>query len=243
MSTLIQRFAGFFPDASTILVVAPLALLCGLAAAWAVARLRRGGMRVPYTRKIFHFTIFTTATVVQLHWGLPGVSVFGVVVSALVLAAVLRGAGNPLYDALARPTDAPHPHRFVLIPLLTTALGGGLANVLFPGFAYVGYLVCGWGDAVGEPVGTRWGRRRYQVPSMAGVRATRSVEGSGAVLILGALAALIGLLATGRPLTEAALMAAAAGLAGALVEAVSTHGLDNLTVQVAATAAAWLVGG
>jgi phytol kinase len=159
-----------------------------------------------------------------------------------VLAAVLRGEGHPLYEALARPTDLPHPHRFVLVPLLTTALGGGAANLLFPGYAYVGYLVCGWGDAVGEPVGTRWGRRRFRVPSMAGVSATRSLEGSVAVLLAGTLAALIGLLAAGRPPAEAAAMAAAAGLAGAVVEAISTHGLDNLTVQVAASAAAWLVG-
>ena len=33
----------------------------------------------------------------------------------------------------------------------------------------------------------------------------------------------------------------AAGIAGALVEAVSNHGLDNLTVQVAASVAAALV--
>ncbi|NJD10357.1 MAG: hypothetical protein FIB01_07895 [Gemmatimonadetes bacterium] len=160
-----------------------------------------------------------------------------------MLRAVLRGDVHPLFEALARPTDAPYRARFVLIPLLTTALGGGFANLLFPGYAYVGYLVCGWGDAVGEPVGTRWGRHRFRVPSMAGVRATRSAEGSGAVLLAGTLAALIGLLATGHPLADAAAMAAAAGLAGALVEAVSTHGLDNLTVQVAAAAAAWLAGG
>jgi phytol kinase len=130
----------------------------------------------------------------------------------------------------------------VLIPLLTTALGGGLANLLFPGYAYVGYLVCGWGDAVGEPVGTRWGRRRFRVPSMVGVPATRSIEGSLAVLLVGTVAAFTGLLAAGRALPEALVMASAAGLAGAAVEAASTHGLDNLTVQVAATAAAWLVG-
>lgn len=243
MSSLIDRFAGFFPDANTILAVAPIALLCGALAAYLAARLRQRGMRVPYTRKIFHFAIFTSATAVQLIWGLPGVTVFGVVVSALVLAAVLRGDGHPLYRALARPTDEPHPHRFILIPLLTTAVGGGIANLLFPGYAYIGYLVCGWGDAVGEPVGTRWGRRRYRVPSMAGVPAVRSIEGSSAVLVAGTLAALAGLLATGRALPDALGMALAAGLAGALVEAISTHGFDNLTVQVAASAAAWLLGG
>ena len=70
---------------------------------------------------------------------------------------------------------------FILVPMLMTALGGVVSNVLFPGWAFVGYMVCGWGDAAGEPVGTRWGRHRYAVPSMAGIPATRSLEGSAAV--------------------------------------------------------------
>src|SRR5699024_3536770 len=85
MQTLIERFAGFFPTLRTLAVVAPFALLYGLAAAALAAAFRRRGMRVPYTRKIFHFTIFTMATGVQLFWGLPGVTVFGSVVSLLVL--------------------------------------------------------------------------------------------------------------------------------------------------------------
>jgi phytol kinase len=244
IETLLVRFAGFVPDARTALLLAPLALAYGAAAAWAVARLHdRAGVRTPYTRKVFHFAVFTAATLVQIRWGLPGVSVFGAVISLIVLYIVARGDAFPAYEALARPSDEPHRHRFVLIPLLTTALGGGIANLAFPGFAWVGYLVCGWGDAVGEPVGTRWGRHRYRVPSMAGVPATRSLEGSAAVLLVGALAAFSGLLAVGRTPLEAGAIALAAGSAGALVEAFSTHGLDNLTVQVAATAAAWWVGG
>lgn len=244
LDTLFDRFAGFIPDGGTLLVLAPLALAYGAAAAWLVARLHdRRGVRTPYTRKIFHFAIFTAATLVQIAWGLPGVTVFGAVVSLVVLYTVARGNDHPAYEALARPTDAPHRRRFVLVPLLTTALGGGIANLAFPGFAWVGYLVCGWGDAVGEPVGTRWGRHRYPVPSMAGVPATRSLEGSAAVLVVGALAAFLGLLATGRDPLHAGTMALAAGAAGAAVEAFSTHGLDNLTVQVAASAAAWWIGG
>ena len=242
MSTLIERFAGFFPTARTLAVVTPFALLYGLAAAALAAALRRRGTRVPYTRKVFHFTIFTMATAVQLTWGLPGVTVFGTVVSLLVLAAVVHGPRNPLYEALARPSDAPHGTLFILVPLLTTAAGGGLSNLLFPGYAYIGYLVCGWGDAVGEPVGTRWGRHRYRVPSLGGVAAVRSLEGSAAVFLMGSLAAVIGLLAFGRAPGEAVLLGLAAGFAGAVVEAASTHGLDNLTVQVAASAAAWWLG-
>lgn len=237
-----EYVALFVPDSGVLFLVAPLALIYALALASIVGRLRlRRGVPAPYTRKLFHFAVFTMATIVQLVWGLPGVVVFGSVFALVVTWAVIRGDGFPLYEALARPTDAPRRGLFIVIPLATTALGGVISNVLFLRYAYVGYLVCGWGDAVGEPVGTRWGRRRYRVPSFAGVRATRSLEGSAAVFGVGSLAAFIGLLAGGFAAADAAGIALAAGGVGAAVEAISTHGLDNLTVQVAAAAAAYLV--
>jgi phytol kinase len=92
---------------------------------------------------------------------------------------------------------------------------------------------------VGEPVGTRWGRHRYRVPSLAGVKATRSLEGSAAVLVVGASGAALVLLGAGVPWPTAVGVGLACGVGGAAVEAFSTHGLDNLTVQVAAAAIAW----
>ena len=236
-----EYFALFLPGPTTLLVVTPLAVVYALAVSLLVGRLRQvRGVRAPYTRKLFHFAVFTMATAVQLGWGVPGVVVFGTILSVFVVYAVLRGDGFPLYEALARPSDSPHRSLFIVIPLVTTALGGVLSNVLFLRYAYIGYLVCGWGDAVGEPVGTRWGRHRYRVPSLGGVRATRSLEGSAGVLVVGSTAAFIGMLAGGFAATEAASAALAAGVVGAAIEAVSTHGLDNLTVQLAASAAAFV---
>lgn len=237
---LLERF---IPDARTAALLVPAAALYAIAAAWLAGWLRtRRRVRAPYTRKVFHFAIFTMAGVVHLVWGLPGVATFGAVVAAAVLYATLRGDGFPFYEALARPTDAPRRTFFVLVPLATTALGGIVDNLLFADFALIGYLVAGWGDAVGEPVGTRWGRHRYRVPSLAGVPATRSLEGSAAVLVMGCIAATLGLLVWGHPPADALLIGLACGAAGALVEAFSSHGLDNLTVQVAASAvAAWLL--
>src|ERR1700730_8968474 len=87
----------------------------------------------PYTRKVFHFMIFTMASIIQLSWRLPGVIVFGCVVALIVLYAVWRGDGHPLYEALARPTDAPRRTLFVVVPLFTTITGGLASNALFPG--------------------------------------------------------------------------------------------------------------
>ncbi len=220
----------------------PAALLYGIAAAWIAGSLRvKKQWRVGYTRKLFHFCIFTAAGVLQLIWGLPVVVVFGTAISLLVLWAVWQGEQSNFYRALARPSDAPQEKLFILIPLLTTAAGGVLTNLFFMQWAAIGYLVGGWGDAVGEPVGSRWGRHRYKVPSMAGVASTRSIEGSAAVFLVSAIVAYLGLQAQGlsNPFVYALLIA----LAATGVEAISTHGLDNLTIQLAAAGTAyWLAG-
>lgn len=231
--------APLLPTPGLVVRIAPLALIYGALAAFTVGHLRTTrGVRAPYTRKLFHFAIFTVAGVVHILWGAPAVVVYGSTIALLVCWALVRSDGYPFYEAMARPTDHPHRSLFIAIPLVTTALGGVAANLLSPSLGFVGYLVCGWGDAVGEPVGARFGAHRYRVPSLLGVAATRSIEGSIAVLLAGCLAATIGLWIAGLPALTAAYVGIAAGLAGALVEAITTHGLDNFTVQVAAAAAA-----
>lgn len=228
----------------SVVLLLPFAVLAVFASTWWVGRLRTvAGVRTPYTRKIFHFVIFTFAAVTHAAAGLPGVIAFGSVVSAAVLYATWRGDGFPFYEALARSSDAPRRSLFVLVPLATTAVGGLLSNVLFGPLAVVGYLVGGWGDAIGEPVGTAFGRHRFQVPSLGGVRATRSIEGSAAVALAGIAAAATALVAVGIHPAVAIAAGSVCGLAGCAVEAISPHGLDNLTIQVVASGVAWIVLG
>ncbi len=239
---MLELFLSSLPTPRLLLIVTPIAAAYLLLVAWFVGHLRtRRNVRTAYTRKIFHFLVFTAASVVHLTWRLPGVTIFGIVATLIVLFAVGRKNGFPLYEALARPSDEPHGSLFIIVPLITTALGGIATNSFFATYAYVGYLVCGWGDAVGEPVGSRWGRHTYNVPSLAGVKAQRSIEGSAAVLITGSIAAFIGLEAAGIALPTAVGVGCACGAAGALVEAASTHGFDNFTTQVAAAAVATLL--
>ncbi|HAL92851.1 MAG TPA: hypothetical protein DCM68_07505 [Verrucomicrobia bacterium] len=214
------------------------AWLCAALAGWLkVAK----AVRTPYTRKIFHFSIFTMAGLLQVAAGVQAVMLFGGITALCVLYAVFRGDGFPFYEAMARPTDVPHRSFFILVPLVTTALGGLLSNLFFGPWAQVGYLVGGWGDAIGEPFGTAFGKHRYRVPSLLGVPATRSLEGSASVFGAGFLGALLILALGGTPLPAAVAAALACAAAGMLVEAVSTHGLDNLTTQVAASATAWAI--
>ncbi|UCC41864.1 MAG: hypothetical protein JSV96_15880 [Candidatus Aminicenantes bacterium] len=198
-------------------------------------------VRTPYTRKVFHFYIFSMAGILHLSFGLPAVVLFGSIISLCVLYATYRGNGFPFYEAMARPTDEPHRTFYIIVPLITTALGGGITNLFFSKFAFIGYFVGGWGDAVGEPAGTKWGKHKYKVPSLLGVPASRSLEGSTAVVLVGFFVAFLGLFAVGIPLMKALFVGLVCGIAGAAVEAVSTHGLDNLTIQVAASATAYFL--
>ena len=212
------------------------------AAAWFVGRLHRMNRKaVPYTRKLFHFMIFSGAGLLQVRFGLKTVVLFGMWTSAAVLFAVARGRGFPFYDALARPKDHPRETLFILVPLAATALGGVLSNLWFPDTAFLGILVTGWADAIAEPVGARWGKHPYHVPSLFGVNARRSLEGSAAVLATGiAAVALCGAwMHWGVPNTLQ--IALACGVTAAVVEAMSHHGLDNLTVHVAVSAVGGLL--
>jgi phytol kinase len=229
------------PDARTALLAALLALGSAPLLGYTVGRIWRAGVATAYTRKLFHIGIFSLAAGVHVTWGAPAVFVYGAVVALVVVYAVVRGEGYPFYEALARPGDAPHRTMFVLVPLATTALGGLASILAFREWAAVGYLVAGWGDALGEPVGARWGRHKYAVHSLAGVRAVRSLEGSLAVLFGGAIAAFTALLANGVSPAAAAGVGLVAGTVAALVEAISTHGLDNFTVQIAASGVAFLI--
>jgi phytol kinase len=225
-----------------LFLFSPLLILYIASAAFFVGRLRTGQRLItPYTRKIFHFLVFTMAAVLQVVCGLKAVVIFSFWAIAAVLVAVWRGNGNPFYEALARSKDEPHRSLFILVPLASTAVGGLLSSLFFPETAFIGYLVAGWADAIAEPVGTLWGRHAYSVPSLFGVRATRSLEGSSSVLLIGIIAVLIcgAVLDTG--LSKNLLLALVCGPVAALVEAFSPHGLDNWTVQLAVAAAAAMV--
>ncbi|WP_304064180.1 hypothetical protein [Pedobacter glucosidilyticus] len=196
-------------------------------------------IKTAYSRKIYHFLIFTAAAVLQVLYGLPAAVLMGLIVSLWVIFAVLKGQNSFFYLALAREKDEPHANKFILIPLFATAIGGVLSNLFFPGFAFLGYLVGGWGDAIGEPVGSKWGKHPYQVPTLFGVKATRTYEGSLAIFIISALICFLIYRFYGYQLQSAIVYAMVCAFVATLVEAFSSHGLDNLTMQLSAAAASY----
>lgn len=237
---LIERF---LPEAAILQKLLLPILLVSVFAATLSGWMKKKGIRTPYTRKTFHFVIFSLAGILQYYYGLQAVSLLGGIVFVMVVLAVIVGARWWFFRALARETDAPHEKKFIILPLLATATGGIISNIFFPGTAYIGYFVGGWGDAIGEPVGTRWGRHKYTVPTLFGVRATRSIEGSTAVMLLSTAIATICLVQiTPFGIMTCLAYGALCGLAAAVVESVSSHGLDNLTIQVCAAGLLhWLI--
>lgn len=239
-------FTENFPTLSQIVVGGPLSLVWTWLCLAVAGRLKGRGMRTGYTRKVFHFLTFTTVVILQWQWGTPMVLVFGAMCSLLIFYVVFRGAGHPGYEALAREKDAPRRSYFVLLPWLTTLVGGVVANVWFGPMAIAGYLVTGMGDAIGEPAGTRFGRHPYRVWSLSAVRATRTLEGSLAVFMVSFLALVItGFLfpeLTASPFWWLRMVVIAA--LSTLVEAITPHGWDNMTMQVipVALVSLWLAG-
>lgn len=230
------------PSFKMVILLTPGLTLYGAFVGWVVGWMRvEKNMRIPYTRKIFHFLIFTMAAVLQPAFGLSSVVLFGFTAGLAIVYAVLRGRGFPFYEAIARKTDAPHSTFFVTIPLLSTAIGGVIANIISIQFAPIGYLITGWGDAIAEPVGSRWGRHWYKVPGLDGIHVERSIEGSLSILIVGGAVTFFWCLWTGMPSLLALKTALICASVGTVVEGFSNHGVDNFTIQAAVSAAAvWI---
>jgi len=228
-----------------LVLVAGATLLFGVAlSAFVGAVAARGSSGVPgMSRKVFHISIFSAAVPAHLLGGFWGVVTFGCVIALLVLVAFWHGPGLSLYDGLARASGEELERGEILRPLAATA-GGGLVGALLVGdLAVVGYLVCGWGDAMGELVGRRWGRHPYRPPMSRRQDGTRSLEGSLAVALTGWLGAAAALSLLGSHPAEALGAGLVCGVVGAVAEGVSAPGSDNFWVQVLPSLSAlWLVG-
>lgn len=237
-------FISNFPSANAVLIGSPLGLLWSYGCLCFAGYLKLcKGWRTGYTRKVFHFLTFMSVVAIQLLWGTPMVCLFGGMCTLVIFHAILKGPGTPLFEAMAREQDEPHRAGFIILPYVATLIGGLVSNILFGPLAVVGYLVTGLGDAIGEPVGARFGRHTYRVPSLASVKAVRSWEGSAAVFAVSvaSIAAAIAILPELNFTARAFVLVPSLGLASAGVEAVSPHGWDNATMQIVPSFLAWLV--
>lgn len=235
MTSLFEFIITNFPTWRELFLHGPAMLLWAFAALTLAAWLKsKHNLRTGYTRKIFHFAIFFTVAALQATAGMRAVCLFGAMTSLVIAFAIVRGDGAFHYEAIAREKDAPYRTHYIIVPYIATLLGGLASSILFGPAALLGFLVTGVGDAIGEPVGTRFGKHPYRVPSMRGVVCTRTLEGSSAVFVVSTGAALIAAYALhgmALPVAYGIGLAFLIGALSALCEAVSPHGWDNFTLQ------------
>lgn len=204
------------------------------------------GMPIGYTRKLNHaFTLILAAV-----WFLPlpielaraNFRVAGTILMLLILIVCYAPRSGPLrlmFYGYAREKDAPHEAFHVWF-----SFGMGLAALLLvDGFfndrliLATSALLLGVGDALGEPIGMRFGKHRYSVGGILSTRrSVRTFEGSAAVLIGSFVTALLCLQLLGTRLNPAWMIPSAAILAVvvAVIEAFTPHGLDNFTIPLGA---------
>lgn len=235
MNHIFTFFSDNFPSLKAILLGGPPGIIWAYACLYLAGWLKRNkGVKTGYTRKIFHFLIFMSAAGIDLIWGLSGVFLLGASTSLVILYALIRGNGHLLYEAMAREKDAPYRTYYIIAPYFATLIGGLTSNLIFGHAAFFGYLVTGIGDAIGEPVGVRFGKHVYPVPSLSKVKSFRSLEGSGAIFLSSIVMILLGVILNPQFSLNPALAwkIPLLALTCAIVEAVSPHGWDNATMQI-----------
>lgn len=134
-----------------------------------------------------------------------------------------------MFFGYARESDAPHERFHVWFSWLVSIAGLVAIDLLFRDLTVTrtAGLVLGLADGLAEPVGVRWGKRRYRAPSVLGGKpTTRSLEGSAVVFASTAAVVLAthGFGAVGLALVLAVVVTTA--------EALTPHGLDNLTIPL-----------
>ncbi|HID72119.1 MAG TPA: hypothetical protein EYP29_05180 [Thermoplasmata archaeon] len=203
---------------------------------------RAKGWKTNYTRKVTHISNFSFLMMLTWFGGYTATLIFALLMIAHGIGIFIAGDGNIFYEAVAREQDEPYRAFYIVMPTVATIIAVLLNRAFFGPFASVGYLVSGWGDASGEPVGVRFGKHKYRVPTITGISCTRSYEGSAAVFFMSFFAAtfsLVFLLDVSPILSIVAALVAAAG--STVVEAISPHGFDNFTLQLTSVALVWAV--
>lgn len=227
------------PSISLIILLAPLLALYTLCIATFVGWLNKKEVKTPYTRKIFHISIFIFGGILQIILNFSAVFLFGVIVFLAVAYALLKNEGLPFYDALVRPADAQDQTVAIFFRAVSSGLGALISFFLFGNFFVVGIFACGLGDAAAELFG-RTGRHPYQLPSLIGEGSRKTIEGSLAMFIVSLACTFLLLFfyfgLTPMPALKISLAVAAIAT---VIEACSSSRIDNLTVQLFASGAAY----
>lgn len=203
---------------------------------WLVSR----GVKVNYTRKIFHFIFVFTP--VFLPAVLPfTASLQTTLISGAVVLLCLCLLIEPLrqnscflrtcFAAIDRPEDRPYTLLWASTQLFVTfmvviAMVAWLQRYDRAVLIYIPVLVVGFGDGLAEPVGVRFGKHHYKTHALFTDRKyTRTVEGSLCVFVSGIVA--VALLSPHLSQTELILALVLIPIVMTLAEAFSPHTWDG----------------
>ena len=161
------------------------------------------GVKVNYTRKIFHFVFFffpvLTTSIFPYEFSIElSLLSGGVLLGCLVaMRQPIRARSQFLstaYSSIDRPEDRP----FTLVWVSTQILATYFVLILMllwldrydkSALISITWLIAGIGDGLAEPVGVRFGKRAYKVHALFTDRKyTRTIEGSLCVFFSGILA-------------------------------------------------------
>ena len=176
-----------------------------LSCLWLSGRaVQAGYIRVNYTRKINHFLLFlwqfTLRDMLAADVGAAVHALDQVLTFALTIAIFARPLRDrspalaTMFAAYDRPEDRPFTLRWLSLQLLLTYAIAAPLHLYFlslgrPELLTILILVNGIGDGLAEPVGVRFGRRRYTVRALFTRRLyQRSFEGSACVFASALLA-------------------------------------------------------
>ena len=233
INTLINKFINGLPSLSETILISLSSVFFSFIYSLIVAHLKKSGLETGYTRKIFHFLVFISASIVNYFYGFSGVSIFGVAVSLIIFIALLRNNKSMFYEAIARESDSPHRSLYVIIPYISTLIGGLTINFLFSQYVSLGYLITGVADASGEVVGTRFGKHKYKISFTSIHNSVKSIEGSISIFLISTIIYLSYAMFFIEFLDlYLFLLIISCGLLTTLIENISPKGTDNLTLQI-----------
>jgi dolichol kinase len=174
--------------------------------AFAGLLVERWGVRVSYTRKIMHFSYYFVPLILDALLPYEATPVAGLLRLILVTLSFL-GLARPVRErvrlfrlmwvSVDRPEDRPHTLRWLITQLLAGVAVIAALQVYLEGIHHLELLtiptiVNVFGDGLAEPVGVRFGRRRYHVRALfSDQRYTRSDAGSLCVFVSGVVAVLL----------------------------------------------------
>ncbi|MHA1596321.1 MAG: hypothetical protein ACTSYT_03775 [Candidatus Asgardarchaeia archaeon] len=194
--------------------------------------LRKRGWKVNYTRKFIHISLFLIGWFISTFVNFTALWIYGAVIAPFGILIVLLDGGNSFYEAVARPSDSPHRTLYLIIPYISSVSAAALVNIFLGDLLPMSILAAGLGDAVGEPIGARYGRHKFKVPSITGIDVERSLEGSASIFIAISTITSLYLIFEGYILFHVIPISFICGFVATIVEAFSPHGVDNFTIQV-----------